>query len=69
MTWCQEHAEQKQSDLEWSRITPEWKGIDNKSKETTLVLACALCLNLLLHVWLHISGGLNCCQEFRIGVV
>ena len=23
----------------------------------------------LSHMWLHISGGLNCCQEFRRGVV
>ena len=28
-----------------------------------------LCLDLLSHVWLCISGGLNCCQEFRSGVV
>jgi len=37
--------------------------------ETTLALACALCLNLLSCVWLCILGGLNCCQEFRRGVV
>ena len=36
---------------------------------TTLALAHALCLDLLLYVWLYISGGLNCCQEFRRGVV
>jgi len=58
----------EQSDPEWSGITPEWKGVDNKSGGTTLALACALCLNLLLHVWLHISGGQNCCQEIRSGV-
>jgi len=34
-----------------------------------LASACVLCLYLLLHVWLHISRGLNCCQEFRRGVV
>ena len=34
-----------------------------------MVSACVLCLDLLLHVWLCISGGLNCCQEFRRGVV
>ena len=34
-----------------------------------MALARALCLDLLSHVWLHISGGLNCCQEFRRGVV
>ena len=37
--------------------------------ETTLALAHALCLDLLLYVWLYILGGLNCCQEFRRGVV
>jgi len=46
---CQECAEQEQSDLEWSRVTLEWKGVDNKSG-TTLVLACVLCLDLLLHM-------------------
>jgi len=35
----------------------------------TLASACALCLDLLSRVWLHISGGLNCCQEYRIEVV
>jgi len=34
-----------------------------------LVSARVLCLNLLLHVWLHISGGQNCYQEIRRGVV
>jgi len=24
-------VEQEQSDPEWSRIAPEWKGVDNKS--------------------------------------
>jgi len=61
--------EQEQSDLEWSRITPEWKGIDNKSGGTTLASACVLCLDLLLYVWLHISGGQNCYQEFWRGIV
>ena len=55
--------------LEWSGITLEWKGVDNKSKGTTLALAHALCLDLLSCVWLCISGGRNCCQEFRRGVV
>jgi len=36
---------------------------DNKIG-TTLASARALCLDLLLRVWLHISGGLNCCQDF-----
>ena len=67
--FCQGYAEQEQSDLEWSRITPEWKGVDNKSRGTTLASACALCLDLLLCVWLRISGGRNCCQEIKRGVV
>jgi len=57
------------SDLEWSENTPEWKGVDNKSGGITLASAHVLCLDLLSHVWLRISGGLNCCQEFRRGVV
>jgi len=61
-------AEQEWSRLEWSRITPEWMGFDNKLG-TTLASARALCLDLLLCVQLHISGGLNCCQEFRRGEV
>jgi len=41
---------------------------DNKIG-TTLASARVLCLNLLSRVWLCISGGLNCCQDFRRGVV
>ena len=67
--FCQGHVERKWSDLGWSRIIPEWKGVDNKSEGTTLASACVLCLDLLSHVWLRISGGLNCCQEFRREVV
>ena len=52
-----------------SRITPEWKGVDNKSGGTTLASARVLCLDLLLHMWLRISGEQNCCQEIRRGVV
>jgi len=59
----------KRSDPEWSGVTPEWKGVDNKSGGTTLASAHALCLDLLLCVWLHISGGVNCCQEIRRGMV
>jgi len=62
-------VEQEWSDPEWSRITPEWKGVDNKSGGTTLASAHVLCLDLLSHVWLHISEGQNCCQECRRGVV
>ena len=65
---CQGRTEQEQSDPEWSGITPEWKGVDNKM-ETTLASARALCLDLLSHVWLRILGELNCCQEFQRGVV
>jgi len=57
------------SDPEWSGITLEWKGVDNKSGGTTLASARALYLDLLSYMWLCISGGLNCCQEFRRGVV
>jgi len=67
-TLCQEHAEWEQSNLEWSGITPEWKGVDNKSEGITLASARVLCLDLLSHVWLYISGGLNCCQEFWRGI-
>ena len=52
-----------------SRVTLEWKEFDNKSRGTTLASAHALCLDLLLCVWLHISGGWNCCQEIRREVV
>ena len=61
---CQGCVEREWSDLEWSRVTPEWKRFDNKMG-TTLALARVLCLDLLSHVWLRISGGLNCCQESR----
>jgi len=46
------------SRMEQSRsgITLKWVGIDNKM-ETTLASARALCLDLLSHVRLHISGG------------
>ena len=65
---CQGRAEQEWSDPEWSGIIPEWKGIDNKSGETTLASARALCLDLLSCMWLRISGGRNCCQECKRGV-
>jgi len=51
-----------------SGVTPEWKGFDNKMG-ITLVSAHVLCLDLLSRVWLHILGGLNCCQEFQRGMV
>ena len=66
---CQGRAERERSDPEWSGVTPEWKGFDNKSGGTTLASARALCLDRLSCVWLRISGGLNCCQESRRGVV
>ena len=47
-----------------------WNGRGLTTKvETILALAHTLCLDLLLCVWLYISGELNCCQEFRRGVV
>jgi len=67
--FCQGRAEQERSGLEWKGFTPEWKGFDNKSGGTTLASARALCLDRLSRVWLRISGGLNCCQESRRGVV
>ena len=45
------------------------RDLTTKSGETTLASACALCLDRLSHVWLRISGGLNCCQESRREVV
>ena len=66
---CQGCVEWEWNDLEQSRITLEWKGVDNKSRGTTLASAHVLCLDLLLHVWLRISGGWNCCQEQRREVV
>ena len=61
--------ERERSDPEWSGVTPEWKGFDNKSGGATLASAHALCLDRLSRVWLRISGGLNCCQESRRGVI
>ena len=66
---CQGRAEREQSDPELSGVTPEWKGFDNESGGTTLASARALCLDRLSHMWLRISGGLNCCQESRREVV
>jgi len=65
----QGHVERERGDPEWSGITPEWKGVDNKSEGTTLASARVLCLDLLSRVRLCISGGQNCCQECRRGVV
>jgi len=73
---CQGRAERERSDPEWSGVTPEWSGVtpewkrvDNEGEGTTLASARALCLDRLSRVWLCISGGLNCCQESRRGVV
>jgi len=65
---CQVWSRAGWSGLEWSGITPEWIGFDNKM-EITLALAHALCLDLLSCMWLRISGVQNCCQEIRKGVV
>jgi len=61
-------VEQERSGPEWSGITPEWMGFDNKIG-TTLASARVLYLDLLSHVWLRISGELNCCQELWRGMV
>jgi len=61
-------AEQERSGPESSGITPEWMEFDNKVG-TTLASARALYLDLLSRVWLCISGGMNCCQEFWRGMV
>jgi len=66
---CQGRVEREWSDPEWSGVTPEWKRVDNKGGGTTLASARALCLDLLSRMWLRISGGLNCCQKSRKGVV
>ena len=51
---------------EWTEVKWNYSGVDNKSGGTTMVSAHALCLDLLLYVWLYISGGQNCCQEYRM---
>jgi len=61
----------ERSGSEWAGVEWNYSGIeefDNKIG-TTLASARALCLDLLLRVWLRISGELNCCQEFQRGVV
>jgi len=58
--------------MEWAGVEQSDSGMEvvrQQSGGTTLASACALCLDLLSCVRLHISGGLNCCQEFRRGVV
>ena len=45
------------------------RDLTTKSGGTILASARALCLDRLSRVWLRISGGLNCCQESRRGVV
>jgi len=44
------------------------RDLTTKNGGTTLASARVLCLDRLSHVWLRISGGLNCCQESRRGV-
>jgi len=41
---CQEHVEQEWSDPEWSRLTLEWKRVDNKNGEQSWpqLVCCAL---------------------------
>jgi len=59
------------SGSEWARVEWNYSGMRGLITKwgTTLASARALYLDLLSCVWLHISGGLNCCQEFRRGVV
>jgi len=65
------------SSMEQNRSRVGWSGVELLRNGwvltikwgTTLVSACALCLDLLSCVWLHISGGPNCCQKFRRRVV
>jgi len=65
------------SSTERNRSKVGWSGVELLQNgwvltikwRTTLVSACALCFDLLSRVWLHISGGPNCCQEFRRRVV
>jgi len=60
ITHCQER---NGVGAEWPKIEWDYSGMvgfDNKI-ETTLASARALCLDLLSCVWLHISGGWNCC--------
>ena len=43
---CQGRAKREWSDPEWSGITPEWKGVDNKVGEQPwpqLVLCALIC--------------------------
>ena len=62
----------------WSGSRVTWDGAEllwnerdltTKNGGTTLASARVLCLDRLSRVWLRISGGLNCCQESRRGVV
>jgi len=57
--------------MEWARVGWNYSGIEGFDNKVgiTLASACALYLNLLSRVWLRISGGLNCCQEFQREVV
>jgi len=62
---------QSGSRVTWSGVELLQSGRDLTTKVggTTLASACALCLDLLLYVWLRISGGQNYCQEIRREVV
>ena len=62
---CGAGAERPGMERSYSRMEGSWQ----QNGRTTLASARALCLDLLSHVWLRISGGLNCCQESRRGVV
>ena len=58
--------------VEWPGMKQNYSRVEGSWQQkwgTTLASARALCLDLLSCVWLCISGGMNCCQEFRRGVV
>jgi len=58
------HVEQEQNNPEWNRVILRKKEINNKiGKQPWPQLMC--CASICCHMWLHISGGQNCCQEFR----
>jgi len=65
---CHVCVEQGRNNPEWNRVILRKKGIDNKIGEQPWPqLMCYA--SIYYHVWLHISGGQNCCQEFRRGIV
>ena len=69
LTICQGLCE---AGVKWPGVEQNYSGVKGSWQQKwgiTLALACVLYLDLLLCMWLYISGRLNCCQEFRRGVV